>query len=310
MEKNDVKVSIMMLAYNHEKYIRETLDSLVIQQANFRYEIVIGEDCSTDNTRQIIMEYYRKYPDVIVPVFRKKNLGATRNSVSTFRYCKGEYITFVEGDDFWTDPLKIQKQADFLDKNKDYAGVFCDTLVVSRYGKPIATSPLLLKHEIASPLDYVKTLYPDNEFKFCGSMMVRNVFRDRKHEKYLLQTEYIGDLIVQPFVLCHGKLGFINEKMAAYRWVPSHGENFSAMKSDFVSREKIQCYRIMRMLFPKETYYRLYMRTCREHWVVMNLYFRRKEYINIIKYFIKEVKDCEKVIYTFYWIRREIIGKG
>ncbi len=309
MEKNDVKVSIMVLAYNHGKYIREALESMVTQETNFKYEIVIGEDCSTDDTRQIIMEYYKKYPDLIVPLFRKKNLGATRNLTSTLRRCTGEYVAFMECDDFWIDPLKLQKQADFLDEHKDYAGVFCDTKVVSRYGKTIVTAPVLLKHEILTPLDYVKTMYPYNEFKFGGAMMSRNVFKNGTYDRYLTKTDFVDDVIVQSAVLCNGKIGFQKECMAAYRWIPSHGNNFSALKKDSISADKIKAYRIMRNLFPKETYFRLFMRISREHWLLIKACLDKKEYLEALSYCIKEMQGCEKVMYIYYWIRRKITGE-
>lgn len=308
MDKNNVKVSVMVLAYNHGKYIREALESMVTQQTNFKYEIVIGEDCSTDDTRQIIMEYYKKYPGLIVPLLRKKNLGATRNLASTLRHCSGEYVAFMECDDFWIDSLKLQKQADFLDAHADYSGVFCDTLVVSRYSKPIVTVPAPLKHEIATPLDYVKTMYPQNEFKFCGALMIRNYFENGKNDKYLTKTDYVDDVIVQAISLRNGKIGFMKECMAAYRWVPSHGGNFSALKADYISKDKIKAYRILRALFPQNTYFRLYMRICREHHTLIDMYVRKKEYYKAIKYYVEEVKNCEKILFIYYWIKREITG--
>ena len=83
MNDEKVIVSIMILAYNHEPYIRKALDSIVMQQTDFKFEAIVGEDMSTDGTRTIIKEYAQKYPDIIKPIFRKKNLGASRNVVST-----------------------------------------------------------------------------------------------------------------------------------------------------------------------------------------------------------------------------------
>lgn len=306
----DIKVSVMVLAYNHEKYIRKALESMVNQQTNFKYEIIIGEDKSTDNTRTIIREYYEKYPEIIKPLFRKKNLGASKNVTATLRKCTGEYVAFMECDDFWTDPLKLQKQADFLDSHPDYAGVMCNTTVVNRYGKPMVTGPKILDHEMATTYDYVKTMYPYNQFKFGGALMSRNYYKGGKYDKYLMQTEYVDDVIVQGITMLHGKIGFMQEYMVAYRWVPTHGNNFSSLDKEILCRDKIKSVRILRRLFVDnmETYPRLFMRMCREHWLLINVYKGKKEYKNLIKYVLQEMPICEKIFYVIYWIIRKITG--
>ncbi len=304
MRENDIKVSVMVLAYNHGKYIREALESMVCQRTNFKYEIVIGEDCSTDNTRKIIMEYYEKYPDVIVPLFRKKNLGATRNLTSTLHHCCGEYVAFLECDDFWTDPLKLQKQADFLDLHPDYAGVMCNTISVNRYSKPMVTAGKILDHEMLTPLDYVKTMYPFNQFKFGGAFMVRNYYKDGYYDKYLLQTKYVDDFIVQAIAQRQGKIGFIDEFMCAYRWVPSNGNNFSALDKGILCRDRIKAIRILLSLYPKETYSRIYLRICRDHWTLIHNYKQNKDMVGLIKYVLQEMSVQEKIYYVIYHIKR------
>lgn len=307
MESN-IKVSVMVLAYNHEKYIRKALESMVSQQTNFKFEIVIGEDKSTDNTRAIIREYYERYPDIIKPLFRKKNLGATRNVAATLRKCTGEYVAFMECDDFWTDPLKLQKQADFLDSHPDYAGVMCNTLAVNRYDKPMVTGPKVLNHELLTALDYAKTMYPYNEFKFIGAFMARNYYANGVNDKYLLQTQYVDDFIVEGLAMREGKIGFLDEHMAAYRWVPSHGNNFSALNKEILCRDRIKSIRILLDLFGPETYPRIYMRICRDHWIMLYTYKGKKEYLNQIKYFLYEMTICEKLFYIVYWIKRKTTG--
>ena len=307
-KENDIKVSIMVLAYNHEKYIRKALESMVTQKTDFKFEIVIGEDYSTDNTREIIREYHRKYPDIIKPLFRKKNLGPCRNLVSTMRRCTGEYVAFMECDDFWTDPLKLQKQADYLDSHPDYAGVMCNTMVVNRYDKPMVTGPKVLDHELETPLDYVKSFYPCHQFKFGGALMARNYYKDRKYDKYLLQTEFVDDIILQAIVMRHGKMGYVDEIMTAYRWVPSHGNNFSSQKRELLCRDKIKASRIMMSLFTSETYSRIYMRICREHWTLLHAILADKDYAGLVKYVLNEMTIYEKLFYIPYWIRRKATG--
>ena len=111
-KENDsrIKVSVVMLTYNHEKYIAQAIESVLMQETDFHYEIVIGEDCSTDRTREIVIEYQKKYPDKIRTLLHAKNIGGNANYRQTYSECNGDYIAFLEGDDFWIDRKKLQKQ--------------------------------------------------------------------------------------------------------------------------------------------------------------------------------------------------------
>ena len=108
-----------MLTYNHEKYIRQALDSILMQKVNFKYEIVVGDDCSQDNTQDILNSYAQKFPDKFVLLLRDHNIGATNNGFDIKRHCRGKYIANLEGDDFWIDENKLQIQVDFLETHKN-----------------------------------------------------------------------------------------------------------------------------------------------------------------------------------------------
>jgi len=114
------KVSIFCMVYNHEPFIRECLEGFLMQKCNFDYEIVLGEDCSTDNSREIIIEYANKFPGKFKLLLHDKNIGAAQNQKIVFENCTGKYIAMCEGDDYWTDPLKLQKQFDVLESNPNY----------------------------------------------------------------------------------------------------------------------------------------------------------------------------------------------
>jgi len=121
---NKPVVSVCCLAYNHESYIRQCLDGFVMQQTNFPFEVLIHDDASTDNTVAIIKEYVAKYPDIIKPVYQTENQyskGVKVTSVYNFPRAQGRYIAMCEGDDYWIDPLKLQKQVDFMDENPDFS---------------------------------------------------------------------------------------------------------------------------------------------------------------------------------------------
>ena len=116
---NKVEVSICCITYNHEKYIRETLDSFIMQITNFRYEVLIHDDASTDGTDSIIREYEEKYPEIIKPIYQKENQYSKGVSImETFQRPRihGKYVALCEGDDYWTDPYKLQKQYDAMEE--------------------------------------------------------------------------------------------------------------------------------------------------------------------------------------------------
>lgn len=121
---NTPLVSICSITYNHAPYIRQCLDGFLMQKTNFKYEIIIHDDASTDGTTEIIKEYAEKYPDLITPIFQSENQYSkgVRGFYARFVYplAKGKYIALCEGDDYWTDPLKLQKQVDFLEANPEY----------------------------------------------------------------------------------------------------------------------------------------------------------------------------------------------
>lgn len=125
-------VTIRCLAYNEEKYIRQCLDGFVMQKTNFKFEAIVHDDASTDGTARIILEYASKYPDIIKPIIEKDNLyskhdGSLAQVINNAS--KGKYIAFCEGDDYWTDPLKLQKQVDFLESHPDCSLCFHNAIM-------------------------------------------------------------------------------------------------------------------------------------------------------------------------------------
>jgi glycosyltransferase involved in cell wall biosynthesis len=118
---NDIVVTIVCIAYNQEKYISETIESFLMQKTNFNYEILIQDDASKDKTPEIIKKYEMQYPDIIRPVYQKENQYSKGIQVLDFYQdiAKGKYIAVCEGDDYWTDPNKLQRQVDYMEKNQD-----------------------------------------------------------------------------------------------------------------------------------------------------------------------------------------------
>ncbi len=138
MSDNEIMVSIKCLAYNHENYIKQALDGFLMQKTNFRYEVIIHDDASTDHTADIIREYEKKYPDIIKPIYQTENQYKYGNISRKFIDHKltGKYIAYCEGDDFWTDPDKLQMQVDYLERHPECAFSFHNASIVLEDGSP------------------------------------------------------------------------------------------------------------------------------------------------------------------------------
>jgi len=121
MGQNKPLVSIKTITYNHAPYIKECIEGILMQKTDFPFEYIISDDCSTDGTREIVEEYSRKYPDIIKNISPKENIGARENANRIRAACQGKYQASCEGDDYWTDPNKLQKQVSFLEENPDYS---------------------------------------------------------------------------------------------------------------------------------------------------------------------------------------------
>lgn len=124
-------VSIVVVAYNQQLSLSKTLDSLLAQKVGFPYEIVVGEDCSTDNTREVLQGYVKRYPDIIKPVYNETNKGVLGNYASTLVHCKGKYIAGCAGDDYWNDSEKLQMQVDVMEQHPEIGLVYTDANVDS-----------------------------------------------------------------------------------------------------------------------------------------------------------------------------------
>ncbi len=137
----NVEVSIAIITYNQEKYIKKAIDSVLNQDVNFGIEIIVGDDNSTDGTRRILVEYEKRYPDIIKLCLSDWNQGGCKNSYDTIKKCTGRYIALLEGDDYWTDSKKLAKQVEFLEKNSRCFSVSCITRGETTSGKIIERNP-------------------------------------------------------------------------------------------------------------------------------------------------------------------------
>lgn len=219
MKKNNnesIIVSIRCTAYNHEKYIRETLEGFIMQKTNFRFEAIVHDDASTDNTADIIREYAEKYPDIIKPIYETENQYSKKND-SLLRIMneasKGKYITMCEGDDYWTDPYKLQKQVDFLEAHPDY--VLCSHRYQEFYQNSCSLGNILprgINNDFTFDLNYYITR--ENWVTQPLTCMYRASAFD---SDYYMKFKNKKDLVFFYVLLKGGKGILLNDCMGVYR---------------------------------------------------------------------------------------------
>jgi len=207
-------LSVAMITYKHEKFIAQAVESVLMQKTDFAVELVIGEDCSPDGTAAIVKNYASKYPGVIRARCNQTNLRMLPNSKKTLAECRGKYLAFLEGDDYWTDPRKLQRQVDFLERNPDYVGVGHDKLTVQG-DQP---SPKAEPDDDAFTVNEV----PAREFLSMvpfanGSVVCRNI--EINYPSWFEKLPF-GDWSLVVLFSRHGKWGFSKSVMSAYRIHP------------------------------------------------------------------------------------------
>jgi glycosyltransferase involved in cell wall biosynthesis len=217
-QPNNVLVSVCCLTYNHAPFISECLDGILMQECNFEFEILINDDFSNDGTREIILEYQQKYPSIIKPIFQKDNLWSKGyrgfNQKFNFTRAKGCYIALCEGDDYWTDPNKLQKQVNFLINNNDYALVFHNAIILNNDN--LNYTSVFSKNQNR---DYSQEELFENWTVPTASMVFRKKIVN--HDTYLSISKekdlIFGDNLIQISSFLIGKVGCIIDNMSVYR---------------------------------------------------------------------------------------------
>ena len=217
-------MSVVVGTYQHVKYIAECLDSILMQQTNFAFEIILGEDQSNDGTREVCQDYAKRYPEKIKLFLRSRKDVIYINGNATGRYnflenlkaCKGKYIALCDGDDYWTDPLKLQKQVDFLEGNADYAGCFHNAYVLN---SETNTKTSFLKDDILQTTFttkdfFEKWLVPTASFMFKNRWK-EHLLNDTFPEWF--STIGSGDLALILFVSLKGNIKRLDDNMCVYR---------------------------------------------------------------------------------------------
>lgn len=212
----DYVVDINIACYNQEKYIAQAIEGVIAQKTNFPFRIIIGDDCSTDGSAAIIKKYQQKFPDIIEAYFHPINLGfkgPETNGLFLLKKSNAKYITLLDGDDYWIDPYKLQKQVEFLETNPEFSICFHSVEVVyTDKSKPTEVSGRDQKQ--------VSTF---EDLALCNFInTVSCIFRNTLYNNlpnWLLKVP-AGDWTIYLLTAQHGKIYFINEPMAVYRINP------------------------------------------------------------------------------------------
>lgn len=207
-----MKISICIVTYNHEKYIRQCIESVLQQDVDFEYEIVVGEDCSTDNTRSIIEELVAQHPNKLRVQYHAKNLGAEKNFNQTISECNGEYIAFLEGDNYWTDTSKLQSQVRFLDMHRDAAFCFHRVAYLDDTGGLLKQILPDTDPEELSDVDY---LFQTSNPVPLGSIAARRALLEGLED--WVKGLKLGDWPLCMMLASRGKIGFIARPMSVQR---------------------------------------------------------------------------------------------
>lgn len=203
-------VSVAMLTYNHEKFIAQAIESVLMQETEYNFKIILADDKSTDSTRKIILEYQRKYPEKIKLILQSTNVGATKNNISLLENIEGLYIAALEGDDFWTDPLKLQKQVEFLENNLDYGLV--RTNVEAFYQETGNITSSFVNNE------KIKDTYEDYLINAWFVAPCTWLFRKSLIDDLKLRDNWrVGDLPIILHVAMNSKIKLFNYSSATYR---------------------------------------------------------------------------------------------
>jgi len=206
-----MKVSVAIITYNHENYIAQALRSALSQKVNFDYEIVIGEDCSTDNTREIIIDFQKRFPERIRLLPSLNNLGGKKNFVRTLDACKGDYIALLEGDDYWIDEYKLQKQVDFLNSHEEFVISFHNVIKLYDGESRISEKYCTNSRNDTFTLEDILVM---NFIPTCSTLYRRGLFGEFPDWFYEIP---IGDWPLHILNAQFGKIGYIDEVMGVYR---------------------------------------------------------------------------------------------
>lgn len=215
--EQEIKVSVICNVYNHEAYVRDALEGFVCQKTTFPFEVLVHDDASTDKSAEIIREYEERYPELIKPIYQTLN-QYSRGGGITKRFqlprVKGKYIAICEGDDYWTDSLKLQKQFDFMEENSEYSMCVCSTVWLNMLtGKQ--ENRTHIAQDVDIPLEDIILEKHGRMFQLASVFMKTDVWKEWPEWRRAFP---IGDLPLAILAALNGKVRMLSDTMTVYRW--------------------------------------------------------------------------------------------
>jgi glycosyltransferase involved in cell wall biosynthesis len=240
-----VKVSAFILTYNQERFIGQAIEGALMQKTNFPWEVVIVDDCSTDGTRAVIRRYWEKYPNKIRLILNRHNIRY-HTLIRGYQECRGQYVATVEGDDYWTSPDKLQRQADFLDSHPDYTICFHSATMVWDDG---SREPAIYRPSVIRDTYTFRDLLDRNFIASCSTMYRRGVFGEYPGWFCIMP---VGDWCHHILHAQHGAIGYIDESMGVYR---QHSGGIYSMKpATYRLRIAVEVLRRFRCVLGRESW--------------------------------------------------------
>lgn len=296
LEENEIMVTISMASYNHKKFVRQAIESVLKQKVDFKFEIIITDDASTDGTNFIIMEYAQKYPDIIRAKCWEKNIGILANLRYRNSCAKGRYIACLECDDFWTDEHKLQRQVEFLEKNSEYSLCFTDVDVIKDNTRVIP----YVRRDIVSLKEYLADGKGPMEIP-SATMVYRNIFRENpKFINYYKANKLIGDRITHTLLFRYGKYKYLPINSATYRYITKKGFSFSGMSELVRWKDTVLCYKTCIKLSEQENYDAWYKILVKVQKRIIELIIKKEGFVAAFKYYITHLTLKEK-----YYLSKE-----
>lgn len=236
-----MKLSVLVITYNQDRYIAQALDSILMQIVDFDYEIIIGDDCSSDGTISILEKYRAAYPRRIKLLLSQINRGATQNFAATLSACHGTYVAMLEGDDYWTSEDKLQRQIDSLDSHPNYVACFTNSVVIDNQGSVVREERVMQEQQRdLEQVDIVSGCYvPTNTLVFRRALLVQ-------------LPSKIHDVVNADLILCsvlaeHGAIGFLDKSTAAYRI--HSGSLWSSKPPEYIMSNNIKTRKALMEIF-------------------------------------------------------------
>ncbi|MBO6134033.1 MAG: glycosyltransferase [Lachnospiraceae bacterium] len=247
-----MKLSVILITYNHAKYLKKAVDGILSQETDFDFEIIAIDDCSTDGTIEMLRAYKKENPGRFRLMIRRKNLGRpTRNVYLASMAARGEYLAYLEGDDYWTDNQKLQKQVDFLDSHPQYMGTTHSFTLIGEEGEPIQNESLERLYDWDGDYTFEDWKRGEAWPGQTASNVCRNFYHNGKLDYRILYRahDFIDDGVIFTFILLQGPIFRFKAAMAAHRFVEKkEGESWNSIKlrRDYQIEEQELKLRMMR----------------------------------------------------------------